>query len=110
MTPGIKLDLPSRAVPRRAASEDSPPACEHCRERGYIPLGAKPTDEWGTAEGLRAALERGDCCFCICDRGREWRDWFAELAMPLTDRDGRPVPTGFRMPTRGIPDFAERAA
>jgi hypothetical protein len=102
MTPGFKLDLPS-AAPRRTA-KSGPRSCETCRDRGYIPLGADPTDEWGTAEGLAEALDRGDCCLCTCARGRWWRDWFTELAVPLRDRDGRTVPTGFRMPRGGIPD------
>lgn len=106
----MKLQPRGVAPPLSPAPNPTPPACEHCRERGYIPLGAQPTPGWGTAEGLRAALERGQCCLCTCGEGRWWRDWFAELAETLTDRDGRPVPTGFRMPTRGIPDFEERAA
>ncbi len=108
MTPGLKLDLPS-AAPRRAAKTETP-ACENCRGRGYIPLGEQPEPNWGSAAGLAAALERGACCLCTCAEGRWWLDWFAELAEPLTDRDGRPVRAGFIPPTRGIPEFAERVA
>lgn len=111
MNPGLKLDLPSAApaAPRRAASE-TPPACENCRGTGHIALGVRPSPDWGTAEGLRAALERGDCCLCFCAEGRWWYTWFLELSRPLKDRDGRPVETGFRLPSRGVPDFGERAA
>jgi len=92
------------------AAKADPPACETCRGRGYIPLGVQPEPNWGSAAGLAAALERGACCLCTCAKGRWWRDWFAELAEPMLDREGRPVSTGFRMPARGIPDFEERAA
>ena len=106
----MKLQPRGVAPPLAPAPNPTPPACEHCRERGYIPLGAQPTPGWGTAEGLRAALERGQCCLCTCSGGRWWRDWFRDLAAPLRDRDGRHLATGFHMPTQGIPDFGERAA
>ena len=106
----MKLQPRGVAPPLSPALNPTPPACGHCRDTGYIALGAQPAPDWGTAEGLRAALKRGQCCLCTCDQGRWWRDWFSELSRPFTDRDGRPLAAVFRMPTQGIPDFGERAA
>lgn len=97
----MRLEIPK---PKPAEPERKGPDCRVCRDHGYIPL-TRPHASWLSASDLAGALDRGECCLCMCDQGRWWCAWFAELSDPIVDRDGRHIPTGFAMPNQGIPDY-----
>lgn len=73
------------------------------RDQGFIGLAEQAAHDWGTAEGLARALERGACCLCTCGKGRWWFYWFRQLAEPYQDREGKWHRSGFTMPETGIP-------
>ncbi len=90
------------AMPTLKPEAPYKPKCSLCGDDGYFRTVDPPVEVAACAADIRRGLDREEIGLCTCDQGQFWVSWFVDLAEPMKNRYGVPMPA-YPMPAQ-IPD------